>query len=54
MPPTPGVLVADGRTYLFGSTNNMRLPVREVTSYDGTLGDSQTSWARSPRNAMSA
>lgn len=50
----PGVLVADGRTYLFGSTNNMRLPVREVTSYDGTLGDSQTSWARSPRNAMSA
>ena len=31
----PGVLVTGGRTYLFGSNNNMLLPVRELTSFTG-------------------
>lgn len=49
----PSVLVAGGKTYLFGSSNNMRLPVRELTTFKGTLAASQDSWATSPRNALS-
>jgi len=48
----PFVLVADGRNYLFGSTNNMTMPVREITSYTGSLTDSQSQWGRNPYNAM--
>lgn len=47
----PAVLVEAGRTYLFGSTNNMRVPVREITSFSATLRTSQTDWYN-PRNAM--
>jgi hypothetical protein len=38
--------------YLFGSTNNMRVPVRRVTSYDQSLQDSKSAWDRAPTNAM--
>lgn len=48
----PAVLVANGTTYLFGSTNNKRVPVRVVPSLAGTLAESQTAWARDPRDAM--
>lgn len=48
----PEVLVAGGTTYVFGSTNNRRVPVREVTSLQGSLAQSQTDWARSPGEAM--
>ena len=37
--------------YLFGSTNNMRVPVRQITSFTGTLRTSQTDWYN-PRSAM--
>jgi hypothetical protein len=49
----PSVLVAGGKTYLFGSSNNMRLPVRELTTFRGTLAASQAAWGSTPRNAMS-
>lgn len=48
----PYVLVAGGHTYLFGSSNNMRVPVRSVASYAGSLTASQSDWARAPRDAM--
>ncbi len=48
----PGVFVWEGVTYLFGTTNNMHLPVRRVTSFTGTLGQSQVDWAQAPRDAM--
>ncbi len=49
----PAVLVAPGgATYLFGSTNNMRVPVRRIDSFGQTLSESQTHWARDARNAM--
>ncbi len=49
----PGLLVVGGKTYLFGSSNNMRLPVRELTTFSGTLDQSQAAWASAPRNALS-
>lgn len=49
----PAVLVAGGKTYLFGSSNNMRLPVRELTTFKGTLEASSASWASGPRDALS-
>ncbi|HYI63065.1 MAG TPA: family 43 glycosylhydrolase [Acidimicrobiales bacterium] len=48
----PAVLVHAGATYLYGSTNNMRLPVRPISSFNGTLGQSQLDWATNPRDAM--
>lgn len=48
----PGVLVADGVTYLFGTSNNKKLPVRRVASYTGSLAGSQTQWAQHPVDAM--
>ncbi len=48
----PAVLVAGGRTYLFGSTNNVLLPVREITSYAGTVAASRQAWADHPTSAM--
>ncbi|MBA3280765.1 MAG: family 43 glycosylhydrolase [Acidimicrobiia bacterium] len=47
------VLVADGKTYLFGSTNNKRLPVRQISSFSTSLADSQRAWASNPVDAMS-
>lgn len=48
----PAVLVAGGSAYLFGSTNNMRVPVRRIPTFDQSLADSRTQWAQEPRNAM--
>lgn len=48
----PTVLVDGGTTYLYGSSNNMNLPVRKVTTFGGSLSASQTDWARNARNAM--
>lgn len=49
----PAVLVTPtGLTYLFGSTNNKKLPVRRITSFGTSLADSQTHWARDARDAM--
>ncbi len=48
----PDVLVTNGHTYLFGSTNNMKVPVREITTYANTIRQSQDGWAQSPHDAM--
>ena len=48
----PAVLVYGGHTYLFGSTNNRKVPVREITDYTASLSSSQTQWAQQPRDAM--
>lgn len=50
----PGVLVDGGRTYVYGSTNNMALPVREVPTFQGDLTASKQEWDAAPHNAMSA
>lgn len=49
----PAVLVDAGRTFLFGSTNNVLVPVREITDYRGSLDASRAAWGRSPTTAMS-
>lgn len=48
----PAVLVAGGKNYLYGSTNNMKVPVREVPSFHGTVAQSRTDWAANPQDAM--
>ncbi|MEO6627641.1 MAG: DUF4214 domain-containing protein [Aquihabitans sp.] len=48
----PAVLVEGGRTYLFGSTNNMKLPVREIRDFNVTLAASRMEWDQAPRDAM--
>lgn len=48
----PGVFVWEGLTFLYGSNNNMHLPVRQVATFTGTLAQSQAEWGRSPRDAM--
>jgi hypothetical protein len=48
----PGVLVTGGKTYLFGSNNNMLLPVRELTTFTGTLDASRAAWGSRPHNAL--
>lgn len=49
----PAVLVtADGRTYLFGSTNNRRVPVRRVNDYQSSLEDSRVNWRDNASDAM--
>ena len=48
----PGVLVTGGRTYLFGSNNNMLLPVRELSTFTGSFDASRTAWGAAPRNAL--
>ncbi|MGN6692589.1 MAG: family 43 glycosylhydrolase, partial [Aquihabitans sp.] len=40
----PGVLVVGSTTYLFGSSNNKKVPVRTITSFAGTLAASKTEW----------
>lgn len=46
----PGVLVVSGRTYLFGSTNNVKVPVRDYRG--GSLAASQAQWLATPKDAM--
>lgn len=46
------VLVVGSTWYMFGSTNNVRVPVRVLTSPNGTLAESQQSWAQGARDAM--
>jgi Glycosyl hydrolases family 43 len=48
----PSVLVYGGGTYLFGSTNNRRVPVRPVTDYGASLATSRNQWAQHPVDAM--
>ena len=48
----PGVLVVNGRTFLFGSSNNMRLPVREITSFTSTIDQTRAQWAAGAVDAM--
>lgn len=48
----PDVLVAGGTTYLFGSSNNMKLPVRTITSFSETLSQSKSAWDNGARDAM--
>lgn len=48
----PAVLVYDRATYLYGSTNNMKMPVRDITTFNGTVAQSQQDWANRPRDAM--
>jgi len=48
----PSVLVDGSRTYLFGSTNNMKVPVREVRDFNTTLATSRDEWGRAPHDAM--
>jgi len=49
----PGVLVSGGKTYLFGSSNNVLLPVRELTSFTGSFDASRAAWGSGARNALS-
>lgn len=49
----PDVLLAsDGATYLYASSNNVRLPVRRITTTSGSLSASRADWAANPRNAL--
>ncbi|HEX2576385.1 MAG TPA: family 43 glycosylhydrolase, partial [Aquihabitans sp.] len=48
----PDVLVEAGKTYLFGSSNNMKLPVRPISTFSSNATTTQQEWARSPRDAM--
>lgn len=48
----PAVFVWEGATYLFGTGNNMRLPVRRIHSFTTPLAQSQHDWAVAPRDAM--
>ena len=48
----PAVLVVGRATYLYGSTNNKKLPVRRVSTYQGSLSASRSDWAANARDAM--
>jgi hypothetical protein len=48
----PDVLVVDGRTFVFGSTNNVKLPVQEIVDYDEPLSRNADRWHRNPVDAM--
>jgi beta-xylosidase len=48
----PAVLVDGGKTYLFGTTNNKRVPVRLITTYTDTLAETKAKWASNPVDAM--
>ena len=48
----PAVLAAGGSNYLYGSTNNKKVPVRKITSFTGSLESSRVDWATNPRDAM--
>jgi beta-xylosidase len=40
----PAVLMVGSSYYLFGSTNNKKVPVRRITTFTGSLADSKTAW----------
>lgn len=46
----PAVLVDGDRTYLFGSSNNKKLPVRRVTSFGQSLAQSKSAWDAASRD----
>lgn len=48
----PAVFVEGGTVYLYGSTNNRKLPVRVIPSFSQTLAQSQQDWAQNARDAM--
>ncbi|MFL6205367.1 MAG: family 43 glycosylhydrolase [Acidimicrobiales bacterium] len=48
----PEVFVYGGTTYLFGSTNNKKVPVRVITSYTDTIATSEAQWKDSGIDAM--
>jgi hypothetical protein len=48
----PAVLVYSGKTYLFGSTNNKRVPVRLITTYTDTVAETRSAWAAGAVDAM--
>ena len=48
----PAVLVDGTNFYLFGSTNNKKVPVRQITDFSATITSSQTDWAQHPHDAM--
>lgn len=50
----PDVLVVDGRNFVFGSTNNMKLPVQEIFDFNDTLSVNAENWHRNPVDAMPA
>lgn len=50
----PAVFARPDALYLFGSTNNRKVPVRRITDYSTSLGESQTAWNQGPRDAMPA
>ncbi|MGI9601363.1 MAG: family 43 glycosylhydrolase [Acidimicrobiales bacterium] len=50
----PAVLVWQGELFLFGSTNNRKVPVRRIESYSAPLADSQSAWATNAIDAMPA
>ena len=48
----PTVLVEGTHTYLFGSSNNRKVPVRQITSFSSSLATSQAYWAAHSADAM--
>lgn len=48
----PAVLVNAGKTYLYGSTNNKKVPVRQIASFNASLETSRVDWANNARDAM--
>jgi hypothetical protein len=46
------VLVEGTHTYLFGSSNNRKVPVRQITSFSSSLATSQAYWAAHAADAM--
>jgi len=48
----PTVLVEGTHTYLFGSSNNRKVPVRQITSFSSSLATSQADWAAHSVDAM--
>lgn len=52
----PGVLVDGSSVYLFGTTNNKKVPVRRISSFSGSLAASKDAWdaVYEPRTANDA
>ncbi|MDH3704548.1 MAG: family 43 glycosylhydrolase [Acidimicrobiia bacterium] len=48
----PALLTQPDALYLFGSTNNRKVPVRRIDSYTTPLSQSQSAWAQNARDAM--
>lgn len=48
----PALTVWQGKLYLFGSTNNRKVPVRRITNYSASLSSSQQAWNSNPVDAM--